>query len=202
MEPKFQSSFIPKKPLVSTTGVAVPYRESKNIFSTIASILLVVTLFVTVGTYFYKNILKNQIIAADKELNDAREAFQTQKIEELLNTSSRFRAVRGLLEKHVVASEVFSLLQGYTVKKIRFDTFKYENKGGVATLSMSAEAQSYNAIVEQSRLFAETGFFQNYVFSDFVLGQNGNVNVKLNATLSPKLVSYKEAVEATVSESL
>jgi len=197
METKFQTSFIPKKPDISTTvsGPKAQYKGPINIFSTIASFIFVLTLFATGGAFAYKNILKNQIIEADKELNNARNVFNTKEIQELLDVSNRFESVNTLLEKHVVVSEVFLLLQTLTVKRVRFEGFSYTNKEGKAVLTMNTEGQSYNAIIEQSRSFSENGFIQDHTFSEFSLEDDGVVKMKFLATLLPELVSYKKVVE-------
>lgn len=83
MEPKFQSSFIPKKPVVDSPKVFVPVEKERNIFSIIASIIFVITLLVAGGVFGYKYYLDKQIADADIALNEAREAFDINKMKDL-----------------------------------------------------------------------------------------------------------------------
>lgn len=195
METRFQTSFIPKKPVVDVPGSTTSRPKTWNLFSVIASVLFVITLSALGGAYLYRNYLKNQIVAADKELNDARSAFETDKIQDLIDTSSRFAAISGLLEKHVVTSQVLLLFQTLTLKNMRLDNFVYTNKTGNPTITTNAEAKSYNAVADQSNIFFGNGFIKEFIFSDFSLGDNGNITMKLYAALSPELVSYKKTIE-------
>ena len=195
MEPKFQTSFIPKKPILDAPGTLTSKRESSNIFSIIATVLFTITILAFGGMFGYKIILQNQINEADKALNDAREAIATSKIQELLDANSRISSTKDLLEKHVVVSELLVLLQTMTVKNMRFSELNYTNKDNLSNITASVESASYNAIVQQSKIFDSTSFVQSYSFSDFNLGDNGVVKMKFSADLSPDLFSYKKVVE-------
>ena len=120
MEQKFNTSFIPKKPIVADSGIVSRAPEASNIFNTIATALFILTLFATGAVFLYKNILIRQVTEADTALNDARAAFETEKIQSLLDLNTRIVSAKGLLEKHVVVSEVLGLLQSLTVKRMRF----------------------------------------------------------------------------------
>ncbi len=194
MEPKFQTSFIPKSPVISAAGPKVSaMRGGTNIFSVIATIFFIVTLVVSGGLFIYKRMLQSQIAAADTSLTAAREAFQPEKIQELIDANSRITAARGLLNKHIAVSGLLTLLQSLTVKNLRFDNLVYMNAAGKGpTLSMDAEAQNYNALAEQENIFAGNEFLRNEAFSNFTLSDNGTVKAQFFANLDPGLVSYKK----------
>lgn len=196
MEPKFNTSFIPKKPIVADSGLVSRAPEANNIFNTIATAIFILTLFATGAVFLYKNILIRQVSEADTALNEARSAFETEKIQSLLDLNARISSAKNLLEKHVVVSEVLGLLQSLTVKRMRFASFKYSNSDGLPTLSLKGEVQTYNALAEQSRIFSGSEFIKNQKFSDFSLGENGNIGVTFFGTLDPQLTSYKEVIES------
>ncbi len=196
MEPKFNTSFIPKKPIVADSGVLSRAPEANNIFNTIATALFILTLFATGAVFLYKNILIKQVSAADVALNEARSAFETDKIQSLLDVNARIGAAKTLLEKHVVVSEVLVLLQNLTVKRMRFSDFRYANLDGLPTLTLNGEVQTYNALAEQSNIFSDSEFIKDQKFSNFALGENGNISVTFFGVLDPKLVSYKKAIES------
>ena len=64
MEPKFQTSFIPKKPIVDDVGVGVGVVRETNIFSIIAGIFFVLALLTSGGLYVAKIVINKQIAAA------------------------------------------------------------------------------------------------------------------------------------------
>lgn len=200
MEAKFQSSFIPKKPLSDSQKVLGPVKKNTNIFSVIATLVFLVTIFVSGGLFVYEKIVEKQLVDTSKELDAARAAFETDKIQDLIDASTRLNSVKGMLEKHFAVSELLVLMQNYTVKTIQFNNFKFDNKSSNPLLSMDGEALSYNAVAKQSEVFAGTGFINNTLFSDFTLTDSGSVKFKFIGSVATSLVSYKEAVKAISGE--
>ena len=194
MEPKFQTSFIPKRPISSSTGNSVI--RSTNIFSIVATVFFIVTLFTSVGLYLYKNLLTNQIAEVDKILNTSRTAFQPEKIQELVDVNNRIEVAKNLLEKHIVTSNLLTLLETLTVKRMRFVNFNYSNRAGIPTVVMKGESQTYNALAQQEDIFSKDKSLVNPEFSDFNLGDNGNITFDFSATLEPGLISYKKITES------
>jgi len=166
-----------------------------NIFSVVGFGIFFLTLAVYGGTYGYKNYLNNQIAKADQEINAARSAFQVEKIKELFEANSRILAIKSLLEKHNVSSEVLELLQELVIQNVRIDDFGFENIDGSPTITMNVEARSYNALAVQSDIFSKNDSLVSPHFSDFNLSESGNVTAKFFALVAPELVSYKEALE-------
>ncbi len=199
MEPKFQTSFIPKSPVVSGGEPHVSFARTSSIFSIVATILFIITLLVSVGLFIYKGSLNSQISDSDKSLNAAREAFQPEKIQELLDANSRITSAKTLLDSHVAVSQFLILLQSLTVKNLRFDNLVYVNKGNTPTVSMDVEAGSYNALAAQEDVFSKNEFIKSANFSDFSLSDNGSIRAKFFGTLDPQLVSYKKVVSASVN---
>ena len=195
MEPKFNTSFIPKRPVISTTSSIMTKIYSTNIFSVIATVFFLVTIIISGGLYFYKRVLTNQINQASSDINTAREALQIDKIQDLIDANVRIKASKNLVEKHVMVSKLLLLLETLTIKNVRFTKFTYTNNG-TPNLSSSAEAQTYNALIQQEKIFSENEFIKNPNFSNFVLTTNGKIVFDFNTTLVPDLLSYKKSIEA------
>ena len=194
MEPKFQTSFIPKKPIINS-----PIRTSpaiSSLFSVLAGIIFVITLVTFGFLLVYKNVLKNQIAKADQDINSAREAFQLVKIQELIDANARIIAVKGLLEKHIVVSPLLSLLQTLTIQTIQLNDLTYSNKNNNPSVFTNLQSKTYNSLANQSDAFSKNQYFRTSDFSDFNLGPNGSIQVKFFANLDPKLTSYKNAIES------
>ena len=196
MEPKFQTSFIPKRPIGSSQSSGNDTIRSTNIFSVVATIVFIVTILVSIGLFFYKNILTNQIADADKSIVAARADFEPEKIQELIDANARIASVKDLLENHIVVSKVLVLMQDLTVRKMRFTELDYVNKNNDPTINITGEVQTYNALAEQQDVFLNNEFMKDPVFSDFNLGDNGYLSVKFSSRLDPSLVSYKKMVES------
>ncbi len=196
MEPKFQTSFIPKKPIVpgQSTGFAVV--RQTNIFTIIATIIFLVTILSAGALYFYKSLLQSQIADGDKKVDQARAAFQPDKIKELFDFNARMVAAKTLLDNHVVVSKFLHLMESDTLKNMKIDNLSYKSAAGLSTISMKAQARSYNALVQQQNIFTQSDFVKNAQFSNFSPIDDGNVTVSFMANLLPEVVSYKKAVEA------
>ena len=196
MEPKFQTSFIPKRPIVSSQGSAVSVVRSTNIFSTIATVVFLVTIMTSLGLFAYKKVLISQITEANKQVITAKSAFQPEKTNELIDANSRIMVANNLLQKHVVVSKLLLLLQELTLKKVQFNDFVYANQNNALTLSMRGQVQTYNALAEQDQIFNNSEFIKDPKFSDFNLGDNGYIAVNFSANIDPDLLSYKKAIES------
>lgn len=197
MEPKFQTSFIPKKPVVSEVNDKITRVYNTNIFSIIATAFFLVTIITSGGLYFYKRVLTSQINQAGNDINAARNALEVGKIQELINANSKIKSSRDLLEKHVAVSQLLTLLQTLTIKNIHFNKLTYTNNGK-PLLSMPGEAQSYNALIQEQKIFSNNEFMKNPTFSNFALVANGRISFDFSAGLSPDLVSYKKSTESLI----
>lgn len=201
MEPKFQTSFIPKKTIV-TDNSPVPglgvVRET-NIISVVATVLFVASFLTSIGIFGYKFLLERQINQAKQDIATASEAFQVDKIKELIDASNRISGSKILLEKHVNLSKLLYLFQSLTVKHLRIVRMTYKNDNNIPLVTLNAETLNYNALAEQNRIFSESEYLKNAKFSNLSLRDNGNVIADFTATIDTSLISYKKAVESMSS---
>ena len=80
MEPNFQTSFIPKKPIVKER--AAPSRPV-GFLLVAAIVILFAVLLLTGGLYFYKTVLVKDIAGMQNTLTLAQSRFEPSKISEL-----------------------------------------------------------------------------------------------------------------------
>ena len=197
MEPKFQTSFIPKKPLGTSQGSAIEKIQNTNVFTIAATVIFVVTILISVGLFFYKNIVTNQIAQDQKSITDARATFEPDKIQQLIDANTRIVSIKNLLEKHAIVSRVLTLMQDLTMKKMRFTKLDYQIKDNVPIVTIAGEVQTYNALAEQQSAFLANEYIKTPIFSDLSLKDNGYVSVSFTAQIDPSFVSYKTAIGPT-----
>jgi hypothetical protein len=198
MDPKFQTSFIPKKPLLDSSKPAVLKREEAgNIFNTIAGVIFTLTLLTLIGLYGYQYFLKKQIASASTKISEARAEFGIDKIQEVINKNSRLSITKNILEKHILLSNLIASFQASTLVKTRFSNLQYTgfSEGKGATVQLSIEDKSYNALARQEEVFQNDPSFKNVSFANFSLLQNGYVSAQVSAEVSPDLISYKSLVD-------
>lgn len=194
MEPKFQSSFIPKRPIGEAQPLSAPVA---NIFSVMATVIFVLTLVICGALFAYKYLLTNQVAQAETDLGAAEAAYQPGTIQEIIAAESRIKAASALLSKHIAASQMLDLLSGLTVRSIRWGGFSFIGKTDTPTATVSAEVKTYASLAEQSRVISENPAFYNVQFYDFGLSQNGSVTFKMNVDINPSVVSYKKMIETS-----
>src|SRR3989338_5029652 len=123
MEPNFQTSFIPKKPIVVERASG---GRSVGIFTVIAIFLLFAVIFATGGLYIYKGVLAKSITQKETDLALAKNRFEPAKITELQVLDKRLRASTEILGKHIAVTPIFEALSAVTMKTVRYTKFSYE----------------------------------------------------------------------------
>ena len=197
MEQNFQTSFIPKKPII----------EERAVSSRPISLLTVISIFifftVVIGTgalYFYDGILKKNITEMGNELNLAKDSFEPSKILQLQDLDKRINAANEVLSNHIAVSPIFSALQAVTMKTVGYTKFGYTfdgSKNSKIAVSMSGIAVGYASIAQQADLLAQNKYLIDPVFSNLSLDDKGNVTFDLNFSVDPNLVDYKKILETT-----
>jgi hypothetical protein len=195
MEQNFQTSFIPKKPIVKDNA---SYARPTSIFLIISLLVLFTVLLATGGLYFYRTILTNKITSMQNTLNLAKNRFEPSKITELQTLDKRLRASSEILSKHITIIPVFSALEQVTMKSVRFTKFSYDlgdNSTAPINIKMSGVAIGYRSVALQSDLFAKNKNLINPVFSNLTLDNSGNVLFDLDFSVDPSFVNYKQTLK-------
>lgn len=199
MEQNFQTSFIPKKPMIEErTSVSRP----TGLF-TIISIFIFFTVVIGTGAlYFYDGILAKNIIKMENDLNLAKERFEPSKIIQLQVLDKRLNASNEILSKHIAISPIFETLQAITLKTISYTKFSYDlddSKNIKVNVKMSGVAVGYRSVALQSDLFTENKNLIDPVFSNLLLDDKGNVTFDLDFSVDPTFIDYKKMLQINVN---
>ncbi len=193
MDQNFQTSFIPKKPMIEKRAVA-----SRPIgFLTLASLFIFFSvLLITGGLYFYRGIVKANIAKMDNDLNLSKNRFEPAKITQLQTLDKRLKASSEVLSHHIAISPIFKELEKVTMKSVRYTRFTYDldEKTSHIRVSMSGQAVGYRSIALQSDLFTENKHLIDPVFSNLSLDDKGNVLFDLEFSVDPSFVNYKQVL--------
>lgn len=195
MEQNFQTSFIPKKPIIkenTTYG-----GRSISIFFIFSIFIFFTVLVITGGLYFYKGILVKKITNLQSTLNLAKNRFEPSKITELQTFDKRLISSSEILSKHITIIPIFSALEQLTMKSVRYTNFSYSlgsDEKITINIKMSGVAIGYRSIALQSDLFAKNKNLIDPVFSNLALDNSGNVLFDLNFSVDPSFVNYKQAL--------
>ena len=199
MEPQFQTSFIPKKPIVSNAPIAVSNfsgsgHSTVSIFNVICIAIFVVVIMAWGALFSYKIYLQKQISSVDQQISAARDAFQPETIKQLLDVSQKISSTKVVLENHRAVSAIIDFLESSTIRKMKFNSMSFSNKEGKIVLTLEGESPSYADIAVQSQIFASETRLTDQGFSSFDLTDTGNVKTTFSAVINPNMISYKEKV--------
>ncbi len=197
MEQDFQTSFIPKKPMIEERPIS---SRPIGLF-TIISIFIFFTLIVATGAlYFYNGVLAKNITQMENDLSLAKDRFEPSKIVQLQVLDKRLIASNEILANHVAISPIFNALQAITMKTIGYTKFSYDFDGSANAkiiVKMSGTAIGYTSIALQADLFSKNKYLIDPVFSNLSLDDKGNVTFDLNFSVDPNFIDYKKTLQTT-----
>ncbi len=196
MEPKFQSSFIPKGPLATTGTVTKTSRVSgRSVLGTLAVIIFTLVILASLGVFGYEWYLKSSIKKMGEDLVAARTSLEPEVIDKISSLDERIVSTKRLLDSHIILSPLFEFLENSTVRTVRFTNFGYDSVDGVLSLKMSGEARGYSALALQSEIFNASPYLKDVVFADLSLNSQGMVNFSFKAKLDPSIISFNKGAE-------
>src|SRR3989338_6986632 len=134
MEKDFQTSFIPRKPMVDQPS---PIQARSVSLLAIFSIFVFFTmLLATGGLFFYKNILKKNTQKMESDLTLAQNRFEPETISRLERLDKRLRSASKILGGHTAVTPIFKSLEDVTLPSVRYTKFAYSLNGGESPASL------------------------------------------------------------------
>lgn len=201
MDQNFQTSFIPKKPMIEERATI---SQPIGLFTIISIFIFFTVILGTGALYFYNGILTKNIAQMEKNLSLAQNRFEPSKIIQLQVLDKRLQASNEILSKHIAISPIFKTLQAITMKTIGYTKFSYDfddTKNAKIIVKMSGVAVGYKSVALQSDLFAKNKYFVDPIFSNLLLDEKGNVLFDLEFSVDPNFVDYKKTLETTSENS-
>jgi hypothetical protein len=192
---QLQTSFMPKKPPVTAPTAPRAGRRMFNVLALVSISVFSVAAVLSVLVFLYQAHLVRVISDMDTELIKARKSFEPEFIEEASRLNTRIEAARELINNHRALSPLFGVLEKKTLESVRFRDFSFDSSSGrEATLVMTGQAKSFNAVALQSDVFGSERAFKDPVFSNFALNEQGDIVFNFKTSLDPALLRYSETV--------
>ena len=192
MEQNFQTSFIPKKPMIEQRAVE---KRPIGLFLVIAISFFLVMVLVSAGAYFYRDYLTKSIVQMENDLTKAKGRFEPAEISKLKLLDKRLNASGDILSKHIAISPIFEALNALTMKTIRYTKFSYDLTNIKIIVKMSGQAVGYRSIALQADLFTKNKNLIDPVFSNLSLDDKGNVLFDLVFSVDPSFVDYQQVLK-------
>jgi len=196
MPPKFESSFIPKGPIVSGVSAPVAYKKPEHtIMGFLAALIFAISALAAVGVFGYKFYLNYTIDNMKEELEAGRAALETETLSEITRLNNRLLATEALIDSHLALSPLFKFFDASTLRTVRFNDFFFSTNEKGLRIVIEGEARSYASLALQADLLNKSSYFKEPVFSDLRLDERGNVAFTFEAGIDGSLLSYKQEVE-------
>lgn len=191
MDGKFQTSFIPKKPVVSAVRTKGP---SMSLFMLVSIFVFVVSLVCAGLVFAGKKYLSDQLAKDQESFRKAQEIFDPLTVDTLVKLDKRIESAKKILSRHIAILPIFDYLESKTLKNVRFKTMNVLFlESGVAGLDMKGEAKNFSAVALQSDVFAESKELKSPIISDIDLSLTGGVTFSFKSEVDPNVVLYRNA---------
>jgi hypothetical protein len=199
MDPKFQTSFIPKKPIV---GGANRNSSPINLFTLLGTVVFIAALAMSGGAFFYQKILVKQIEKNQADLNRAKDDFDPETINAIVRFDARAQTGKKLLESHIAVTPIFDFISQITLESVRFRDFEFTYISPTdIEVEMKGLAQSYTSVALQSDILNEQKNLKETIISDMSLESTGNVAFNVSTKLNAELLSYAKGLSANAPKS-
>lgn len=194
MDGKFQTAFIPKKPVVSPVRVG---HSGTSLFMVVSIFIFVISLALAGSVFGGQKYLSAQLEKDKVDFAKAQEAFDVLTIETLVKLDKRIESAKKILNNHIAVSPIFDYLESKTLKNARFKRMEFSfSKDNVVELDMKGEARNFSAVALQSDVFVENKNFKNPMISDIDLIPGGNVTFSFKTQVEPNFALYKSMIGA------
>ncbi len=205
METKFQTSFIPKKPITTKSST------SSDLSRVGTSLLMIVGIFVFSlsilalgGAYGWKYYLANKNVELQKELKTRRDQFNPEQIRVFKNLNDKIELAKKVLNDHIAVSQVFSFIEAFTIENIRFTELNLivPQYGKPIIFTMRGYGQNYKTVAAQSDILGRLEEINlRDVLSDVIITnpervENDTVAFNLSGSINRKALSYKTLTES------
>lgn len=198
MENSFQTSFIPKKPIISG-GIISERRLPTSLFTVLSIIILIVVITSAIGLFFYKKYLVTQIDSLSSSIIKSQSSFDQGTINELDLFDKRTKTANTILKGHIILSPIFQNISDLTIPTVQYTNFDQQTSGNKLNIKMSGIASDYRSVALQADVFnnAKNRSFKNVIFSNISKDKSNYITFNIEFDVDPSLISYENQAVTT-----
>lgn len=196
LPPTIPTSFVPRQPVANQQRRS---RASNGLLHYISFFVLGVAVLGAGITFSYKTYLDTVQVARKARLDAVEKTINENTVEDFIRLRNRIQVAQGLLDRHVVTSQFFDVLESLTLQNVRFKSLQLSvDEDRTAKLEMRGLARSFNALAAESAVFASEKRIKRAIFSNITADKAGAVSFTLQAELSAKLVTVASGTKLPV----
>lgn len=196
METKFQTSFIPKKPIVQETTKVT---SGISLFLLISILIFFVTSGVAGWVYWKKQDLISKINSEKINITNNKNSLtkDSLSIENFVILNTRIEVSKELLSKHITIAPVFQFLQERVLKNVRFNSFVFSSsdKSSGVKVDISGKALDWRTMAAQVDELSKPqwkSIIKNSKISNLGLSSDGSVSFLYSVNLNPEFIIKKK----------
>lgn len=190
MEPKFETTFIPKGPALTNPDIVLRKKRRSLLFNG-SIVIFFIALLSALGLFGYETYLKRSITDMNGILVSERANYDFEKIDTLKKASIRMTYAEDVLNNHKALSLFLTHLEEVTLTNVRWRGMTIvTDASGRLLLNLTGEARSYASVALQEDAFAESGYIKSVVFSALSLDPVGNVIFNVNAEINQAEIRF------------
>ena len=213
METKFQTSFIPKKPITTIGGAGTNFspqtrsRKSHSVFFSIALLIFIISLGIAGGAFAWESITISNQDALKQQLRKKQEQFNTSLIADLKRENVKIDMAKKLMENHLALSNIFAIISSLTTERVRFNSLELTAPNAQSkdiTISMKGVGADLSAVAFQSDVLSKLDQFglrkivKNPILSDPTLDTSSMVSFGFSAAVDPATLLYANGIQGTI----
>ena len=213
METRFQTSFIPRKPIMASGPSMVSsssHHTFGGLFMSIATFLFIASLLSVGGAFIYENYLNSVQTGQKDSLNKLENSFQSQltELQNLQEESVKIDIAKQLLASHLAVSQLVALIGQLTSQHVRFTSLDWSagSAGGDSTISLSGHGQSWYTVAFQSDVLGQLeqyhlkDIIKNPILSNPSESGDNTIDFNLTASVSSLSLLYEKATTSPDSQ--
>jgi len=154
----------------------------KILFYILIALLLAIILSYFILGHFQKESLAT-FQTLEEEIAQEKTPQKTAKEQEILSYHKKINNFSRILERHLIASKFFSLLEKNSHPRIWFS--KVNVSPGEQLAVVSGRAETFPALGQQLQIFKKEAFIKDVTLSKISLGERGEIEFTLNFSFDP-----------------
>lgn len=195
MEPKFTTSFIPKKQVAASVKGGSSIGPSISFSTLISAVIIIAVILFAAGLFLFRLTLEKTIESQYATLERVRDSFDENFVAQANRLNKRIVSGGKIIDNHLAPSAIFNLLEEFTLQTVSFKTFEFSNDiEGKIIVKGTGEGDSFASVVLQSDEFGKSGYMRDVLFADLQPNALGNVNFSFESTIDPQLVLYSRGL--------
>lgn len=202
MENKFQTSFIPRKPLVPNSSAIPPQSSgssSSGLLNLIGIIAFVASVASAIVIFTWNRVEKGNIEKNKVALAENKKQFGSD-IEFLKKFNKRINLAKRVVDNHTATSNMLKALEEVVVDNVRFKELVYEMPDNpvkdVTKFAINGEAKTFEALAFQSDTVQENTAIKNSVISDLKISDKGLIEFVFEGALPFSEIRYAKQFES------